>query len=105
MGCKEPLFPSIRVRAGGEGGQQRMRWLDGITDSMHVSLSKLKENHSEGQGSLECCSPWVCKESDMTLRLNNNNTETKEVRKNGLINSKKNKAVLETKFHSSISQQ
>ena len=24
----------------------------------------------EGQGSLECCSPWGCKESDMTERLN-----------------------------------
>ena len=27
---------------------------------------------SEGEGSLECCSPWGCKESDMTERLNNN---------------------------------
>ena len=26
----------------------------------------------EGQGGLVCCSPWGCKESDMTERLNNN---------------------------------
>ena len=45
-------------------GWQRMRWLNGITDSMDRNLSKLKE--SEGQGSLACCSPWGCKELDMT---------------------------------------
>ena len=28
---------------------------------------------SEGQGSLECCSPCGCKESDMTEQLKNNN--------------------------------
>ena len=27
----------------------------------------------KGQGSLACCSPWGCKESYMTGRLNNNN--------------------------------
>ena len=25
----------------------------------------------DGQGSLACCRPWGCKESDMTWRLNN----------------------------------
>ena len=30
---------------------------------------------TEGQGSLACCSPWGCKELDMTERLNNNDNE------------------------------
>ena len=29
----------------------------------------------KGQGSLVCCSPWVHKETDMTERLNSNNTK------------------------------
>ena len=49
-------------------GRQRMRWLDGITDSMDVSLSELREV-GDGQGGLACCDSYGCKESDMTERL------------------------------------
>ena len=47
-----------------------MRWWDGITDSMDMSLSKLLGD-SEGQENQECCSPWGCKELDVTQQLNN----------------------------------
>ena len=50
-------------------GQQRMRWLDGITDSMDVK-SEQALGVGDGQGNLACCSPWGCKESDTTERLN-----------------------------------
>ena len=48
-------------------GWQRMRWLDGITDPMDTSLSKLWEI-------VKCCSPWGCKELDMIEQLNTTTT-------------------------------
>ena len=48
-------------------GQQRMRRLDGITDSMDVSLSEL--GVGDGQGGLACCNSWDHKESDTTVEL------------------------------------
>ena len=50
-------------------GQQRMRWLDGITNLMDVSLSELRELR-DGQGGLACCSSWGRKELDTTKQLN-----------------------------------
>ena len=50
-------------------GQQRMRWLDGVTNSMEVSLSELWEMVIRQRG-LACCNSWGCKESDMTEWLN-----------------------------------
>ena len=39
-------------------GRQRMRWLDGTTDSMDMSLSQAP-GVGDGQGSLACCNPCI----------------------------------------------
>jgi len=48
-----------------------MKWLDGITDSMDNLLPEQTLGDGKGEGSLACCSPWSCKESDITEQLNN----------------------------------
>ena len=49
---------------GRRRGRQRMKWLDGITDSIrHESEQTL--GNSEGQEVLVCCSPLGCKKLDM----------------------------------------
>ena len=52
---------------GRRRGQQRMRWLDGITDSVDISL--WTPGVGDGQGGLACCDSWGRKESDKTERL------------------------------------
>ena len=45
-----------------------MRWLDGITDSMDMSLGGLRELVMDG--GLACCDSWSRKELDTTEQLN-----------------------------------
>ena len=50
-------------------GQRRIRWLDGIINTVGMSFQTWGVN--EGQRWLACCSPWSHKEPDMTEQLNN----------------------------------
>ena len=58
-----------KIEGGRRRGWQRMRWLDGITDSMDMILRKLQELVMDREA-LASCSPWGRKESDRTKQLN-----------------------------------
>ena len=59
-------------------GWQRMRWLDSITDSTDMNLSKLRERVKD-RGSWCAPSSWGGKESDMTWRLNHNSKDKRSL--------------------------
>ena len=68
----------VKIEGRGRRGQQRLKWLDGIIDSMDMSLSKVRELAMDREA-------WRAtihgghKESDMTEWLNNNNKKDLEI--------------------------
>ena len=64
----EKILMLGKIESGRRRGRQKMRCLDGITDSVDMSLSKLRELVMDRR--LECCSPWGHKELDTIKQLN-----------------------------------
>ena len=60
-----------KIEGGRRWGRQRMRWLDGITNSIDMILSKLWELVMDKEVLHKaCCTPWARKKLDTTVPLN-----------------------------------
>ena len=59
-----------KIKGGGRRGQQRMRWLDDITDLMDMGSSKLWDLVMDRETWHASFCPWGFKELDMTEQLN-----------------------------------
>ena len=58
-----------KIEGGRRRGRQRIRWLDGITETWGTEFEQAP-GVGDGQGGLACCTPWGRKEADTTERLN-----------------------------------
>ena len=59
-----------KIEGSRRRGRQRVSWLDGITDSMDMSLSKSWELVMEQEASCAASSPWCHRWSDTSKQLN-----------------------------------